>query len=282
MPSKDLGCLIQPFQDSVKELLDKAKDIPYLKVVETCRTLEEQKEKVRLGYSKTLKSKHLTGEAVDIYVDKYDPKLYDKLYEVCKSIDYIIYPHYDLGWGQSGFIDRMHFEYDKNKKQGEYMTEQEFSEVCWNVANGFKITYNGYQPNDKELEGDVKSMLDEKTRMYSISTWVNSRIHENWNWVKKENLDNEKTKCNQRIEETAKNAVDEANQTNTEMVKRLNDKINSLQAERDTLEATKQGLQDELAKKPKVTEVIVEKPVEAQHSALEYLALFIKKLFERK
>ena len=31
------------------------------------RTLEEQKEKVKEGLSKTLKSKHLTGDAVDVY-----------------------------------------------------------------------------------------------------------------------------------------------------------------------------------------------------------------------
>lgn len=38
-------------------------------VAEGRRTVEQQKEKVRLGYSKTMKSYHLTGKAADI-VDK--------------------------------------------------------------------------------------------------------------------------------------------------------------------------------------------------------------------
>jgi peptidoglycan LD-endopeptidase CwlK len=41
------------------------------RVAEGCRTLDQQKEKVRLGYSKTLNSKHLRGLAVDIIDKRY-------------------------------------------------------------------------------------------------------------------------------------------------------------------------------------------------------------------
>jgi len=48
-------------------------------IVEARRTLEEQKEKVRLGYSKTLKSYHLTGNAIDVVDARYmwdSPRLF--------------------------------------------------------------------------------------------------------------------------------------------------------------------------------------------------------------
>lgn len=40
-------------------------------VAEGLRTIEEQKEKVRLGYSQTLNSRHLTGRAVDVIDKRY-------------------------------------------------------------------------------------------------------------------------------------------------------------------------------------------------------------------
>lgn len=53
-------------------------------VIEGLRTLERQKKLLKSGASKTLKSRHLTGHAVDIapYVDgeiRWDWPLYDKL-----------------------------------------------------------------------------------------------------------------------------------------------------------------------------------------------------------
>lgn len=56
------------FYDSIKS---DRKYIDYkLVIIETMRTFEKQKEYVRTGKSKTLKSKHLEGKAVDIAFSK--------------------------------------------------------------------------------------------------------------------------------------------------------------------------------------------------------------------
>ena len=57
-------------------------------VIEGMRTLERQKELVKQGASKTLKSRHLTGHAVDIapYIDgkiRWDWPLYDRSWRYC-------------------------------------------------------------------------------------------------------------------------------------------------------------------------------------------------------
>lgn len=118
MASRDLTKLIQPFQDSINLLVKRAKEqgLPIL-VTETTRTLAEQKENVRKGFSKTLNSKHLIGEAVDIafQVDgklSYDAKLYERLYSIAKDIPFVIWPFKDLGWNW----DKPHWQYDKTKK----------------------------------------------------------------------------------------------------------------------------------------------------------------------
>lgn len=59
-------------------------------VIEGMRTLERQKELVAKGASKTMKSRHLTGHAVDVapYVGgeiRWDWPLYDKLAVVIKK-----------------------------------------------------------------------------------------------------------------------------------------------------------------------------------------------------
>lgn len=59
-------------------------------VIEGMRTLERQKELVAKGASKTMKSRHLTGHAVDIapYIGgeiRWDWPLYDKLAPVVKQ-----------------------------------------------------------------------------------------------------------------------------------------------------------------------------------------------------
>lgn len=76
----------------------------------TTRTKEEQTELVKKGFSKTMNSRHLTGEAFDIAVVK-DGKL------SWKNRDYE--PYGDIGmsiglvWGGNfkGFKDSVHFEY---------------------------------------------------------------------------------------------------------------------------------------------------------------------------
>lgn len=55
------------FKPYVKTILIKLEEMGYTPiVVEGLRTLAQQKEKVKLGYSKTLKSYHLSGLAADI------------------------------------------------------------------------------------------------------------------------------------------------------------------------------------------------------------------------
>jgi len=59
-------------------------------VIEGMRTLERQKELLKQGASKTLKSRHLTGHAVDIapYIGgeiRWDWPLYDKLAKTVKQ-----------------------------------------------------------------------------------------------------------------------------------------------------------------------------------------------------
>lgn len=116
--SRDVNKLKQQFRASVKQLIKEAKDqgIPVL-VTDTTRTVAEQEELVRKGFSKTMKSKHLTGEAVDIaFVVRgklsYSAALYRRLYRIAKPIPYIIWPYKDLNWGW----DKPHFRYDPEKE----------------------------------------------------------------------------------------------------------------------------------------------------------------------
>jgi len=124
--SRDIENLKEPFRTSVKELIKQAKEagIPAF-VTDTTRTLKEQRELVKKGYSKTLKSKHLIGEAVDIAFLingelSYSKTLYTRLYKLTKDIPYIIWPYNDLKWKW----DWPHHQYDKNKKPVKLTTMQ--------------------------------------------------------------------------------------------------------------------------------------------------------------
>lgn len=61
-------CVLDPvFAKKVRLILAELEEMGWQpRIAEACRTLDQQKEKVRLGYSKTLRSKHLTGRAVDV------------------------------------------------------------------------------------------------------------------------------------------------------------------------------------------------------------------------
>ncbi len=62
--------LVPEFQPIVIEILDRLTGLGYQPIIaEAYRTKEQQREKVKLGYSKTMKSKHIERKAVDI-VDK--------------------------------------------------------------------------------------------------------------------------------------------------------------------------------------------------------------------
>lgn len=112
---------MEPFRSKIKALITLAKQagLPVL-VTDTTRTIEEQRELVRNGYSRTMDSKHLIGEAVDIAFQVngklvYDHSMYKKLYSIAKKLSYVIWPYKDLGWDW----DMPHFQYDKNKIIGD-------------------------------------------------------------------------------------------------------------------------------------------------------------------
>lgn len=118
MSSRDINQLKEPFRHQIKILIEKANEqgIPAF-VTDTTRTLAEQKELLRKGFSQTLKSKHLIGEAADIAFQingklSYDSKLYIRLYTIAKDLSFVIWPYKDLDWNW----DKPHFQYDKNKK----------------------------------------------------------------------------------------------------------------------------------------------------------------------
>lgn len=101
-------------------------DLPYdFTVFQTKRTLEEQRENVKNGTSKTMNSKHLPDNkgivrAVDIvpYVNgnnSWDEKYFHALMPIFKAVAFGLYPDeiefgYDWGW------DMPHIEI-KNKKE---------------------------------------------------------------------------------------------------------------------------------------------------------------------
>lgn len=107
--------------DLLKVLNEAIKAPPYdFAVTDGKRTLAEQKKFVAQGKSKTLKSRHLSGKAVDVmcYIDgkgSWRIPLYVKLAK------YILACAKKLGvplvWGGSwsSFPDYVHFELDKTK-----------------------------------------------------------------------------------------------------------------------------------------------------------------------
>ena len=104
-------------------VVKRAIDITEVDFAVTCgfRTLEEQKELVKIGASKTLKSRHLTGHAVDLVAfvgnrTSYDWPLYYKLAAAMKraaseldvtiewggdwAFDFKDGPHFQLSWAR--------------------------------------------------------------------------------------------------------------------------------------------------------------------------------------
>lgn len=89
-------------------------DIPF-NVSEGLRSIERQKQMVAEGKSKTMQSKHLTGEAVDLYPLTQDRKAVDwkgferlaaVMKQAAKELDTCI----EWGGDWVKFIDKPHFE----------------------------------------------------------------------------------------------------------------------------------------------------------------------------
>ena len=84
-------------------------------ITEGVRTLERQKQLVKAGASRTLRSKHLEGKAIDVvaYLDgevRWDWPLYEKIAKAFKQA--ADEPGYKLTWGGSWatFKDGPHFQ----------------------------------------------------------------------------------------------------------------------------------------------------------------------------
>ena len=75
-------------------------------VSEGLRTVEKQREYVRQGKSKTMKSKHLTGKAVDLVDWSRFEELADLMFQVASDQGVAIV------WGGNWktFVDKCHFE----------------------------------------------------------------------------------------------------------------------------------------------------------------------------
>lgn len=121
---------LQGIHPDLRKVMDRAlQEAPFAFVVtEGLRTLERQKELVRIGASKTLNSRHLTGHAVDLVpfvdIDKdgkveteemYAWPLYNKLAPVIKAA--ALKEGVDIIWGGDWkkFRDGPHWELDRNK-----------------------------------------------------------------------------------------------------------------------------------------------------------------------
>lgn len=88
--------------------------IPF-SVNEGVRTIERQRQLLALGKSRTMKSKHLTGEAVDLYPLTPDRKAVDwkgfeRLAAVMKQAAKELNTRIQWGGDWVRFIDKPHFE----------------------------------------------------------------------------------------------------------------------------------------------------------------------------
>lgn len=84
-------------------------------VSEGLRTVEKQREYVRAGKSRTMKSKHLTGQAVDLYPLTMNRKAVDwSRFEEMADLMFQVASDLNTGivWGGNWrtFIDKSHFE----------------------------------------------------------------------------------------------------------------------------------------------------------------------------
>lgn len=168
----DISCLKDGFRQDVEKLIERCKDISEFRITETCRTLERQKELYAQGFSKTLQSKHLTGEAVDIYVKDYSWDLYKQIHDQLYDLK-IIWPFEDLGWDW----DKPHFQYapDKKVEESKMLSEEEVREGVKAVIHDFL----GYEPTDDQVNGHIAAMKErQKTGKYALSEFVHDRFKE--------------------------------------------------------------------------------------------------------
>ena len=103
----------------VKVMQEAIKETPVdFRILEGLRTLERQKYLVAKGASKTLKSRHLSGKAVDVgaYVNKtvnWDVKYYKQIAAHVKKVANTLGVSITWGGDWASFPDYGHFELNK-------------------------------------------------------------------------------------------------------------------------------------------------------------------------
>lgn len=107
--------------DLKKVMMEAIEDSPIdFMILEGLRTLSRQQELVRMGASKTMNSRHLTGHAVDIApllngVIRFDWPLYYRLAPVIKDVAVSLKVSIVWGGDWRTFKDGPHFELDRKK-----------------------------------------------------------------------------------------------------------------------------------------------------------------------
>lgn len=107
-----LGTVIPELREIIIEAIEKAEALGMtVQITEGRRTLAAQKHYVEIGKSKTMKSYHLTGRAVDVYVNKgWKFEHYKQFADIVKAV--AIKKQKIITWGGDWpkFRDGPHFQ----------------------------------------------------------------------------------------------------------------------------------------------------------------------------
>ncbi len=109
---KRLGTVIPELREIIIEAIEKAEALGMtVQITEGLRTIETQKKYVAEGKSKTMKSYHLTGRAVDVYVNKgWKFEHYKQFADIVKAV--ALKKQKIIAWGGDWpkFRDGPHFQ----------------------------------------------------------------------------------------------------------------------------------------------------------------------------
>ena len=161
--NRNIEDLAEPFKTHVKAWMKECSGKGLnIKASETLRTKERQAKLVQEGKSWTMDSKHLIGEAVDIYFDSpsgdiylaNDPKGIVKWQEVARiAREYGIEWGYDM-WG----IDKPHFQMMKTLNKKIDTKKEEIQNKSNLKTKTMKIT--GYIFVPKDIEAQINYILN--------------------------------------------------------------------------------------------------------------------------
>lgn len=107
---RDLSLLAPDFRRRFEDWLREARKVADVRVSETYRTPERQRQLVKAGLSRTMKSLHLTGKAVDIFIvvggrAVWRHSAYKRLYQLVP-----LGPYKLRTIDTPGFVDLVHIE----------------------------------------------------------------------------------------------------------------------------------------------------------------------------